>query len=238
MSRTTGKPLGRRRSSDRLTTDQIAAGALKMLIEDGMENFSVRRLAKRLGVGTATIYWHMDSRNDLLVAALSYALQDFSPPQPSDDWQWWFRELFNRFRELLQDNRGVAKIFGLRLVANAGIDRHIIESVLVMLTRAGFDDSNITEAFNTVWVAMVGFVTMELTPEPDTSPEWEETMRERVNTVNVDAHPLTARHLARLSNKAFAMRWDNGSTTPMDASFQAYVNVVLKGLEAVLREPA
>lgn len=238
MAPTTNKPRGRRKASDRLTTDQIAAGALELLIEKGMDNFSVRSLAERLGVGTATIYWHMDSRNDLLVAALAYALKDFSPPPLRDDWKSWFRELFDRFRSLIQNNRGVAKLFGLRLVANAGIDRHLIESILEMLTRAGFDERNITEAFNIVWVTMVGFVTMELAPEPDASPEWEQKMRERVNTVNVDKHPYIARHLSQLSNQAFALRWDNGSTVPLDASFKAYVNVVLMGLEGMLRESA
>jgi len=238
MASTTSKPRGRRKASDRLTTDQIAAGALELLIEEGVENFSVRSLAKRLGVGTATIYWHMETRNDLLVTALAYALKDFSPPAPRDDWQSWFRELFDRFRGFIQNHRGVAKIFGLRLVANAAIDRHLIESILATLTRAGFDERNITEAFNIVWVTMVGFVTMELAPEPETSPEWEDKMRERVNTVNVDKYPCIARHLSRLSNQAFTLRWENGSTAPLDASFKAYVDVVLLGLEGMLRESA
>lgn len=236
MAPTTNKPRGRRKSSDSLTTDQIAAGALQLLIDAGMENFSVRSLAKRLGVGTATIYWHMDSRNDLLIAALAYALREFSPPPPRDDWKSWFRELFIRYRSLIQNNRGAAKIFGLKLVANAGIDRDLIESILATLTQAGFDERNITEAFNIVWVTMVGFVTMELAPEPDTSPEWEHKMRERVNTVNVDKNPCMARYLARLSNQAFTMRWDNGFTVPLDTSFEAYVHVVLLGLEGMLRE--
>lgn len=236
MAPTSSKPRGRRKTADRVTVEQIAAGALELLIHDGVESFSVRNLAKQLGVGTATIYWHMETRNDVLVAAMAYAWREFIPPPPTDDWKAWFRDLFFRFREMIQKNRGVARILGSRLVGNAGVDRRLIESILSTLTQAGFDERNIAGAFNAVWVAMVGFVTMEFGPEPDDSPEWEGKMRERINTVNVAEYPWTAQYLPLLSNKAFSLRWENGSTAPMDASFKAYVDVVLLGLESMAQK--
>jgi len=57
-----------------------------------------------------------------------------------------------------------------------------------------------------------------------------------VNTVNVASYPLMARLLPLLANSAFMMRWENGVRRPMDDSFEAYVDVVIFGLERLRGE--
>ena len=124
-----------------------------------------------------------------------------------------------------------------RLVSNAGVGSDLIEHILTKLVEAGFsEDANIVEAFNVVIAAKVGFVTLELAPQPDELEDFEDMMRVRVNTVNVASYPLMARLLPLLANSAFMMRWENGVRRPMDDSFKAYVDVVIFGLERLRRE--
>ena len=228
---------GRRKSSVALTREQIASAALTLLSERGIDAFSVRDLAKSLGVYPTAIYHHMATKNDLLAEVVAYALKDMEPPPQGQDWQTWFRELFYRYRSAVQAHPSVAPLIGARLVSNAGVGSDLIEHILTKLVEAGFsEDANIVEAFNVVIAAKVGFVTLELAPQPDELEDFEDMMRVRVNTVNVASYPLMARLLPLLANSAFMMRWENGVRRPMDDSFKAYVDVVIFGLERLRRE--
>ncbi|MBB3694651.1 TetR/AcrR family transcriptional regulator [Sphingomonas sp. BK580] len=226
---------GRRSSAQAVSHDHIASAALELLSLKGIDGFSVRDLAKSMEVFPATIYHHMTTKNDLLAAVASYALRDLEPPPQARAWQDWMRELFRRYRSAVQAHPAIAPLIGARIVSNAGVGPDIIERILTVLIEAGFPEDSIVDTFNVVIAAKVGFVTLELAPQPDNVADFHDIMRARVNTVNVETHPLLARFLPKLANRAFMLRWENGSTRPMDASFNAYVDVVISGLEALLR---
>ena len=85
----------------------------------------------------------------------------------------------------------------------------------------------------------MGFVSQELAALPAESPaKWAETHRKRVSTLDVIAHPTLARHLPRLANKAFIVRWSNGTQVPLDTSFDMFVDVIILGLEQRLKSKA
>jgi TetR/AcrR family tetracycline transcriptional repressor len=235
VKKSMGRPRGRRKSAGSLSADQIAAGALDLLGRDGVDAFSVRNLAKSLGVAPATIYWYAETRNDVLVAATAYALRELEFPNPDLPWQDWMRELCRRFRKLAQKHRGIVKLIGSRLATNvAPFGLGHIENILCVLLRAGFNEVDIVDAFNVVIVGMLGFTHQELSPEPEESEHHVADMRSQVNMVNKELHPLTARFIPLLSNKAFIVRWENGITAPMDKSFEVYLDVLVRGLEALL----
>ena len=52
-----------------LHQEQIVDAALALLDEGGIENLTMRRLGDRLGITAAALYWHVSSRQDLLVLA-------------------------------------------------------------------------------------------------------------------------------------------------------------------------
>ena len=54
----------------KLTFEQIVDQALELLREDGMGNLSMRRLADRLGAGAMSLYWHVESKEDVFDLAL------------------------------------------------------------------------------------------------------------------------------------------------------------------------
>lgn len=64
---------GERRGSTRhagLERDDVVARALAIVEERGADALSMRKLAADLGVTTTTIYWHVGSRDDLIIAVI------------------------------------------------------------------------------------------------------------------------------------------------------------------------
>ena len=227
-------PRGRRKNQDSLTREQICAAALVLLRDKGIDGFSVRDLAKSLNVYPTAIYWHMATRNDLLAEVAAYALRDMTPPPGEASWQQWLRELFIRYRKAIRENPAVAPLIGARIVSNGGVGPDLIEAIFGALANAGFRADDILDAFNVVIAAKVGFVTLEFAPQPEDSLKWRQAMQQRIHAVDAKQHPLLAHYLPQFANRAFMLRWDNGSTAPLDRSFDTYVDVVIEGLSAML----
>src|SRR5262245_5341164 len=60
---------GRRAGLDR---DEVVRRALELVEEGGAEALSMRKLAAELGVTTTTIYWHVGSRDELVIALIRH----------------------------------------------------------------------------------------------------------------------------------------------------------------------
>ncbi|MCA1221994.1 TetR/AcrR family transcriptional regulator [Streptomyces sp. 8L] len=57
---------------------QIVAVTVRMLDADGFVDFSMRKLATELNVTPMAIYWHVDSKNDVLELALDAVHGEFT----------------------------------------------------------------------------------------------------------------------------------------------------------------
>src|SRR5512132_1396499 len=55
-----------RRRRDPLTREAIVVTALRVLDRDGLDGFSMRRVAEELDTGAASLYWHVGSKDGLL----------------------------------------------------------------------------------------------------------------------------------------------------------------------------
>jgi AcrR family transcriptional regulator len=70
MARTTSGTGVPRRGTPTLTASDWAEAALQLVAESGLDALTVSHLATRLGVTKGSFYWHFNSRDDLLAAAL------------------------------------------------------------------------------------------------------------------------------------------------------------------------
>ncbi|CAN5143912.1 TetR/AcrR family transcriptional regulator C-terminal domain-containing protein [soil metagenome] len=92
---------------------QVVDEALALLDEVGLDGFSTRRLAQRLGVEQPTLYWHFKRKEDLLTAMAESSLAahgEIALPLPGDDWKEWFLENYRSFRRSLLDHRDGARL--------------------------------------------------------------------------------------------------------------------------------
>lgn len=218
-----------------LTKDRIVTAAIAQIDRNGLMGFSLRDVARSLGVYPAAVYWHVATRDDLLASVVEATMIDVAPEPGTLPWQDWFRELFSRCRAVLRKHPNVAQLLGGQLVANASLSPKLIDRILTVLVAAGCEEVRIVELYNVVIAAMVGFSSLEFASLPTDDPAaWAAQLQEKAHEIRALEYPTLARHLPAMANRAFIVRWQNGTEAPMDSSFEAYVEVVIAGMETVL----
>lgn len=218
-----------------LNRDRIVDTALALIDRDGIAGFNMRELARALGVYPAAVYWHVPSRTALLSAVVAQVLggAGLGAGHAAHAWQDRLRAVFVGFRAALRKHPALAPVVASELTGNASFDAALLDHIVASLEDAGFAGAGLVQAYNVVIAAMCGFATLELSAPPEDETAWETACRARIAEVAADtAHPALRRHLARLSNQAFILRWSGGAEKPMERSFEAWVDVVLRGLEA------
>nr|WP_269778661.1 TetR/AcrR family transcriptional regulator C-terminal domain-containing protein [Microlunatus antarcticus] len=120
-------PIGDRvHNVTKINRQQIVDEALALLDEVGLDGFSTRRLAQRLGVEQPTLYWHFKRKEDLLTAMAEATLAPHGAaalPEPGDDWQEWFLENYRSFRRVLLQHRDGARLHAGTFPSAEGLDR-------------------------------------------------------------------------------------------------------------------
>src|ERR1700712_5330870 len=73
--RTVGRP-----SKSAIKKETIVAASLEQIDKVGVYAFSLRDVARSLGVYPATIYWHVNSKDALLADVAGAVMQEVTPP--------------------------------------------------------------------------------------------------------------------------------------------------------------
>jgi AcrR family transcriptional regulator len=76
-----------------LSRERIVRAAIELADADGLEGLSMRRIAARLGAGTNSLYWYLNSKNDLFELMFDEVLGELElPERASNDWRADLRE--------------------------------------------------------------------------------------------------------------------------------------------------
>ena len=218
-----------------LTRHAVVSAALSYIDRHGLADFSIRSLAKELGVNPTVVTWHVGNRNVLLAEVVAAVQEDLAPIwHAGETWQDWLRALFDAYRAAIRRHPNVAPLIGSELVSNAKVSLGLIEGVLRALTDAGFAGQPLRGAFSAVIAAMAGFTTQEFAPVPNENlDQWRDEMRRHLATVEPDRYPLLASNLPLMINQAFVTRWNNGVDAPLDNGFLTFVDCMIAGFERV-----
>ncbi|WP_198961984.1 TetR/AcrR family transcriptional regulator C-terminal domain-containing protein [Pseudonocardia sp. MH-G8] len=73
------RPRPTKRGAPPLTLDRIVGAAVELLDEEGIERLTMRRLAERLGVVAPSLYWHVETKDDVLDLAVDEIFGDVPP---------------------------------------------------------------------------------------------------------------------------------------------------------------
>ena len=226
-------------AENRLNRALIVETALALIDRDGLETFSVRKLAKALDVFPTAVYWHIGDRNTLLSDVVTLVLGELAPKRAPGRWQDWIRQLLVRYRAIIRQHPNVAPLIGVQLVSNGSLDFHLVESILECLAGAGFKGQRLIDAYNVVMGGMVGFTTQEFASVPAEGTEgWKKTMRRAIAAVDREAYPRVAAHLGAMTNRAFLLRWENGVSAPLDAGFAMFADALIAGIAALVKGKA
>jgi len=220
-------PAGRENRPRRaLTRDRVAAEALEIISADGVEAFSMRALAARLGVVPGALYRHVHSKEQLFDLILDGVLAEVD--RHVDDSQTWtaqVAELAQRLRAVLEDHPGIAALLKVRdpLSPHSLV---LAEAFLASLEGAGLPDDQTALAFRLIYDYTVGFSLSDRNSAAEQrvrDPAARGELHAFLRALPADRFPM----LAALGDRVW--------TDDRDDRFAASLGTIISGLQALQR---
>ncbi|MGW4224005.1 TetR/AcrR family transcriptional regulator [Streptomyces bauhiniae] len=146
-----------------LDRDRITATSVALLDAEGLDRFSMRRLAGELNVTAMSLYWYVDTKDDLLELALDTVFGELLLPDPEDtaaDWREQLRTLATEYRAMMVRHPWLSPIAGRFL----NIGPHSLafsRAVQRVVGRAGLPAHGVTGAISAVFQFVYGYGTIE-----------------------------------------------------------------------------
>jgi len=172
-----------------VTREAVVTAALELLAEGGLEGVSFRRIATRLGVSAPTLYWHVDSKRqlmDLMAEELARRpASAYAGPRPGQPWWEWLRaDARQMFAALIATRDAPRVLAGNRPSAEsfAGIER-----VLGVLVGAGMTPGEAQQTLFAIGAYVIGSATewqaeaerQRTEPRPDPDDDGLNALRSR-----------------------------------------------------------
>jgi TetR/AcrR family tetracycline transcriptional repressor len=142
-----------------VTRESIVSAALELLAEGGLDGVSFRRIAGRLGVSAPTLYWHVDSKRQLMDLMAEALVRRSAPagPRPGQPWWEWLRtDARQMFAALISTRDAPRVVAGNRPSPEsfAGIDR-----ALGVLVEAGMTPGQAQQGLFAIGAYVIGSAT-------------------------------------------------------------------------------
>ncbi|MEU6354970.1 TetR/AcrR family transcriptional regulator [Streptomyces sp. NPDC047072] len=153
---------GRSGQPSGLDRERITSATVRLLDLDGLAKFSMRRLAAELNVTAMSVYWYVETKDDLLELALDAAFGELELPDPAadEDWRDQLRTVAREYRALLVRHPWVSPLAGTFL--NIGPRALAFSRVIQQVARkTGLPPHGLTGAISAVFQFVYGFGTIE-----------------------------------------------------------------------------
>lgn len=206
-----------------LTRDAIVDAALVLLDREGIAGLSMRRLAKELDVGAASLYWHVGDKEELLGLLLDRIVGEAEVPDPDpDNWQEQVKELGRENRRLLQRHRDAAQI-SLGRIPVGPESMPVLERNLAILVAAGLPPRVVALASDMFALYVGGFA-------------FEESMGNQQADVGQLAEYF--RSLPKDQFPTLVTLADDLTAGDADERFEFGLELLVRGLEAMAKDEA
>ena len=228
--RTPPAPKGRtatRVPRNTLSRSRIVDAALELMDAEGLPAVTMPRLAERLGVGTMSLYRHVDDKDALLDAVAEQVLLGVAVPGgAADDWEGRVIGYVRAFREAALAHPALPRILAARGLTVAPVFDQL-EAVHGILRAAGFSGTEAVRAFSTLLTYVLGFVIWELPRvheqpaaqhaaawnvaldhlDPDAYPHLHALREELTTTASTDQFEYGLGRLAQSLRPSSPVRW-------------------------------
>ncbi|WP_026220180.1 TetR/AcrR family transcriptional regulator C-terminal domain-containing protein [Wenjunlia vitaminophila] len=152
----------RRAAPEGLDRERIVAAVTRLLDAEGLSGFSMRRLVAELGVSAMSVYWYVDTKDDLLEMALDAVSGEVRLPDPAAErpWQEDLRQLASELRSALVAHPWASRLIGEYL--NVGPNSLAMTvTALRVLDKAGVHRSAAPGALSALYQFVYGYATVE-----------------------------------------------------------------------------
>jgi AcrR family transcriptional regulator len=149
-----------------LSRERVLAAAVALADEGGVEELSMRRLAKKLGVEAMSLYNHIASKDQLLDGMVDFVFSEIEPPSPGEDWRQEMRKSAISTRDALNRHRWAVGLLDSR--PNPGeANLRLYEATLACLREAGFSAEMAGRAQSIQDAYIYGFALQDATRHDD-----------------------------------------------------------------------
>ena len=208
------------RSRGNLNREAIAATALELLDRDGLDAFSMRKLADELGVGTMTLYGYFRGKSELLDAVIDESVSD-GGLQAEGTWRERATTLAHGMRGYLERHPALVQI-RLRQTMTRPRQFRVTEQVVRALVDAGLPRDDAARAFRLLFTYVFGYVAFSPEATADTA---RAEVRASLASLPPDEYPL----LSSMVGEAVA-------AAAGDEQFYFGLDLILDGVEARVRK--
>jgi TetR/AcrR family transcriptional regulator, tetracycline repressor protein len=211
-----------------VTPERIADAALRVIDSLGLDGLTVRALAQELGVGTMTLYWYVQNKDEVLDLVSDRLLLDVAVAAPDTDWREAARQVATSVRAAaLRHANAVPVMVGRGSFGPNGL--RLTENSLSVFRSAGFDDADAADAYFTFSNFVWGFCAQQTANTGGTgqSPSARQSYFQMVRGYIEGLPPEQYPNLRATAGRIF--------TASLDERFAFGVECLISGLEARLR---
>ncbi|KKC05064.1 TetR family transcriptional regulator [Mycobacterium nebraskense] len=166
MQGPTPRRQSRRRARGSLTADAIVETAFAVAADSSIDELSIPLVAKSLGVGVTSVYWHVRNKSELLDAMTDRALRRSGMPAfvESDDWR---ESLMAHARGVRQTFLGDPVLTDLILIRGAlspmarRLGAQETEKAIASMIEGGLDEQTAQETYAAVSELVRGSVLLK-----------------------------------------------------------------------------
>ena len=142
-----------------LSRAEIVSTAIAVADAEGPDAVSMRRIARELGAGAMSLYWHVRSKEEPLDLMLESIEAEIEVPEPSGDWRADLGAFAHRTRAAMSRHRWAMEFIGSRPPSGPN-DARNLERLLALFD--GLADARLTmNIFGTVATYVTGAVMRE-----------------------------------------------------------------------------
>ncbi|WP_327586347.1 TetR/AcrR family transcriptional regulator [Nonomuraea sp. NBC_00507] len=215
---------------DTLTREQIIRAAVEVLDAEGVEGLNMRRLGTWLGSAATAVYWHVKSKDELVVLAADEVWSEIELPDPAGvGWREAAAVMARNLHSMVVRHPWLVTAMSLYSIYGPGKARHD-DHLIGVYEAAGFAGRQVDWAMNVVFVFALG---QALGAASDAA--WRRRLRRAGGDVEEQVRADTAwiteiaAQFPRLRARLDALG-DDGQ----DESFEFGLQTVLDGLQARL----
>lgn len=144
------------RGDPALSLERILTAAVELLDADGVDGLTMRRLADRCGSGVMSLYWHVDTKEDIYDLALDSVLEYRGPAETGEpqDWRTEVVDVLEDWRASMLRHPWSASLLPSRALGPNMLGR--LELLGAALSRAGVADTDLNVAIWSLWNHVLG----------------------------------------------------------------------------------
>jgi AcrR family transcriptional regulator len=218
-----------------LDRDRITEVTVRLLDAEGLAGFSMRRLAAELSVTAMSVYWYVDTKDDLLELALDAVMGELELPDPEadEDWRDQLRTLAHGYRAVLIRHPWLSPLAGrfLNLGPNYLAFARCVQQVI---RKTGLPVHRLMGAIAAVFQFVYGYGTLEghfYTQVTGTGMTPDEYYRAAMSEAT--EHPDAA-EIIQGSTDIMTARGGDTVGEMMDRDFEFALDLLVAGIETMV----